>query len=159
MHQKPYRIFADILRHLVKHGVARHLIFHQGISLAVGLQPRALTKLIHIVNVSHPLSVDDFQQDHTLQFPDLFGIGELRFLRFVKFYRLALELLFQFVLAGLMQAAFRHRLQRYDRQKQRIQFIKIPVLHMIVVADRHIHAVLCDIGNHLVDYIPHALAV
>ncbi len=51
------------------------------------------------------------------------------------------------------------RLNRYCRQKQRIQLIEIPLIEICIVADADIHAILRNIRDHLIDHIPHTLSV
>ena len=66
MEQEPHCLLADILGHFVKHFIAAELIFHQRVSLSVGLQAHALAELVHIINVIHPLSVNHLKQNHAL---------------------------------------------------------------------------------------------
>ena len=53
------RILFNALCHIFKHLIGIHLIFYKRISLSIGLQADTLTQLIHIVDVVHPLSVDN----------------------------------------------------------------------------------------------------
>ena len=71
MVQKTDRILLNVLRHFVEHIISDHLIFNLRISLSVSLQADSLTQLVHVVDVIHPLLVDDTKQNHTLQLTNL----------------------------------------------------------------------------------------
>ena len=86
MEQKSHSLFPDVLGHLVEHLVTAHLVLYQRISLSVCLQAHALTQLLHVVDVIHPLTVNDLQQNHTLQLTDGFRFGELGFFCFVQLH-------------------------------------------------------------------------
>ena len=53
----------NVAGHFIEHVVAGHLVFHKGIVLAVGLQADALAELFHVVDVVHPLAVDDLEDN------------------------------------------------------------------------------------------------
>ena len=65
--------------HVIEHIKGTHLIFYLWITLSVSLQTDTLTKLFHIIDVIHPLPVNDFQKYYTLQFTNLFRFRELCF--------------------------------------------------------------------------------
>ena len=69
--QQTNRILLDTCAHCIEHLIRAHLVLDKRISLAVSLQSDTLTQLIHIVDVIHPLPVDDFQKNDTLQLTDL----------------------------------------------------------------------------------------
>ena len=81
-------LLGDGCSHCLKHLVSTHLVLNNRISLAVSLQADTLTQLIHIVDVAHPLVIDDFQKDYALQFTDLLCLLELSLFRLVKLDRL-----------------------------------------------------------------------
>ena len=159
MEQNPDGLFLDVLGHLVEHAVAAHLVLHQGIPLTVGLEADALAQLLHIVDMVHPLSVDDPQKDDALQLSDGLRIGELGLFALVELHGLLLQLLLEAVLLRLHQALLGNRLQRNRGDEQRVQLIEVPLVHFGVIVDADVHAVLRDIRDHLVDEIPHALAI
>ena len=77
MIQKAQGILLDGTDHLIEHVIGGHLILHLRIFLTIGLQSDTLAKLIHIVDMIHPFTVDDFQEDDTLQLAQLLRLGEL----------------------------------------------------------------------------------
>ena len=52
-------ILLDAGGHVIEHIKSCHLVFYKRISLAVCLKSDTLTQLIHIIDVIHPLAVDD----------------------------------------------------------------------------------------------------
>ena len=52
-------IGADGLVHGIDHVVAGHLVFIHGIALAICLKSDTLAQLIHVIDLFHPLSVND----------------------------------------------------------------------------------------------------
>ena len=73
------RYLPECCCHLIKHVITAHLVLYKRISLAICLQTDTLTKLIHIINMIHPLTVNDFQKNDTLQLTDLLRLRELCF--------------------------------------------------------------------------------
>ena len=109
--------------------------------------------------MGHPLVVNHLEQDDALQLPNRLRLRELRFLAFIQLHRFFLQLLLQAVLLRLVHPLLRNRRQRNDREQQGVEFCKVPLIHIRIFADHHIHRVVHDVRNHLIDYIPHALAV
>ena len=86
MIQQPDRILLNARRHLVKHIKTCHLVLDKRISLSVGLQSDTLTKLIHIIDVIHPLAVDHLQENDALKLTELLRLRELRLLRLIQLH-------------------------------------------------------------------------
>ena len=101
MEEQTDGILTDAFGHGVEHFVAAHLVFHQRISLAVGLQADALTQLFHIVDMGHPLVIDHFQKYHAFQLTDHFRLREFRFFILIQLDGFFLQLLLQAVFLGL----------------------------------------------------------
>ena len=94
MVQKADRFFLDIGSHGIEHIVGAHFVFDYRISLSICLQTDSLAQLFHIINMVHPLIVNDFQQNHPFQFTNLF-----RFRKFRLFQLITLNgFFFQFML-------------------------------------------------------------
>ena len=91
--EQSYCLLFDVLRHIIEHFISTQLVFNQRIFLTVCLQTGSLTKLIHVINVIHPLSVNYFQKNYTLDLTDCFRLRELRFFTLVKFHRFLFQLL------------------------------------------------------------------
>ena len=159
MEEQTDSFLLDILRHLVEHLVTAQLVLNQRILLSVCLQTGSLTKLLHIVDVIHPLAVDDLEQDHTLDLTDRLRLRELCLLALIQLHSLFLELLLETVLLRLQHAFRRHRLDRHGGKQERVQLVVIPLFKIGVVTDTDIHAVLRDIRDHLVDRVAHALSI
>ena len=107
----------------------------------------------------HPLSVNNFQQNHPLDLTDCLRIRELGLLRLVKLHGLFLQLLFQAILLGPGHPFPGHRLDGHGGQQQSIQLIVVPLISIPLISDTDIHCILGNIGDHLEDHVPHALAV
>ena len=84
-------LLGDGSRHGLEHLVSIHLILNNRISLAVSLQADALTQLVHIIDMAHPLVVDHLQKYHTLQLTNLLCILEFSLLRLIQLDGLFLQ--------------------------------------------------------------------
>ena len=97
MEQQTYRILTDTVGHGIKHLITAHLILNQRIPLGISLQADSLTQLIHIVNMGHPLVIDNLQQNNPFQFTDSLRFREFRFLAFIQLHSFFFQLLLQVV--------------------------------------------------------------
>jgi len=149
----------DVAGHLVEHVIAGHLVFDQGVVLAVGLEADALAELFHVVDVVHPLAVDDLEDDDALEFADGFGFGEFGFLGFVEGDRLLLELLLEAVAGAFADAAAVDDLEGDGGQKELVELGQVPVIAVDVVADAGVDGGVDEVCDHLEDAVAHALAV
>ena len=84
-------LLGDCCGHSLKHLVSAHLILDNRISLAVSLQADTLAQLVHIVDVAHPLVVNDLQEYYTLQLTDLLCLLELSLFCLLQLYSLFLQ--------------------------------------------------------------------
>ena len=80
MKQHTNCILANVLSHLIEHCITVHLVLYQRIALSVCLKSCALTELVHIIDVIHPLAVDNLEQNYALDLTDLLRIRKLGFL-------------------------------------------------------------------------------
>ena len=97
----------------IHHIVGDHLIFIDRISLAIRLKSDTLLELFHIVNLIHPLVIDDTKEDDTLNLTEGFCFRELSFLGIVEFLSLVVELLCKIrCLLNIRKGLVRNRLQR-----------------------------------------------
>ena len=85
MEQKTDGILLDGLEHFVKHVVSCHLVLNLRVSLAVCLQADTLAELIHIIDMIHPLLVDNLQKNDTLKLTNLLLLREFCFFLLVEF--------------------------------------------------------------------------
>ena len=160
MHQDPDGFFLDAGRHGREHLVAAQLILYQRISLGKGLQADTLAKLIHIVDMVHPLPVDDLQKEDALQLTQHLRIRELGFLQLIKLHRLFLEHMLQLIPVLLLSDALRRNgLQGNGPKQSLVQAHQIPVRLLLIVSNQAVHHVLHRIRNHLIDSVAHALAI
>ena len=120
MVQKTDRILLNVLRHFVEHIISDHLIFNLRIPLSVSLQADSLTQLIHIIDVIHPLLVDDTKQNHTLQLTNLLLCRELGFFFLVELHSCFFQLLLQLILAKSLHVVLGNFPDWNDRKKQLI---------------------------------------
>ena len=128
--QSPDRVFLYRGGHVVEHVIARHLVLNQRISLAISLQADALTQLLHVVDVIHPMPVDDLQQDHALYLTHLLGIWEhgLRFL--IKLHACLLYQLYEIVRLELLLLLLRQcdrLMERENRPHKGVELAHIPL--------------------------------
>ena len=160
MKQNSYRFFLDACRHGREHFIAAQLILYERISLRKRLQANTLTKLIHIVDMIHPLPVDDLQKEYALQLTEHLRIREFRLLHLVKLHCLFLQHMLQFILILLISnALLRHRFQRNRPEQGLIQSQQIPVCLVLIVPNQAVYYIFHCIGQHLVNRIAHTLAV
>ena len=85
MEQETDGILLDGLEHFVKHVVSCHLVLNLRVSLAVCLQADTLAELIHIIDMIHPLLVDNLQKNDTLKLTNLLLLREFCFFLLVEF--------------------------------------------------------------------------
>ena len=75
----PQRVFLDGTGHGIEHVIAFHLIHNLRILLPVCGKADALTQLVHIVNMVHPVTVHGTKQEYTLDLTHIHaGIRKLR---------------------------------------------------------------------------------
>ena len=79
MEQQADGFFLNVCRHLIKHFKSGHLVLNQRISLTICLKTDAFTENLHIINMIHPLTINGFQQNDTLQLTDHLFLRELCF--------------------------------------------------------------------------------
>ena len=118
MVQKADRILLNVLRHFVEHIIGDHLVFHLGISLPISLQADSLTQLIHVIDVIHPLLVNDTKQNHSLQLTNLLLRRELGFLLLIELHSRFFQLLLQLVLAESFHVVLRNFPDRNHRKQE-----------------------------------------
>ena len=66
MQHDHHNILGNRCDHFIKHLNTCITIFNDRILLCISLKRNTLSQLIHIVNMAHPLIVNDFQQEDTL---------------------------------------------------------------------------------------------
>ena len=85
MEQETDGILLDGLEHFVEHVVGCHFVLDLRVSLAVCLQADTLAELIHIIDMIHPLLVDNLQENDTLKLTNLLLLREFCFFFLVEF--------------------------------------------------------------------------
>ncbi len=158
MEQEFYGILLYRRGHRVEHIKACHFVLDNGIPVTERLKPYALTQLIHIVDMSHPLRVYDFKQYYALDLAHLLGFGEFRLLSLVKLDSLFLEVMDKLVFF-LILARVSDRLHRNDREKRIVKLRKVPLLRRKLVAYALVDYALNLLGKHIHNNSAHALAV
>ena len=119
MAEQTDRVVLDAGNHLLEHVVSFHLVLNQRISLAVSLETDALAKLLHVVDVVHPLRVDCAEQHDALHLARVLGSRELLLLLLVECKRLLLQFVEQFLLRHTdLVLGIHDRLERNDREQQ-----------------------------------------
>ena len=83
MHKESYCILCDSLCHLIEHIIAHHLVLNNRILLSICLKSDTLLKLIHIIDMIHPLSIYNLKKYYSLYLSDSFWLWEHSFLIFV----------------------------------------------------------------------------
>ncbi len=90
-------ILFDAVDHFLEHVKALELVFINRITLRKCLKTDALTKLIHVVDVVHPLCIDRPEQDDTFNLTELVLYGEFGFLLLIQTDSFFFEYLYKFV--------------------------------------------------------------
>ena len=122
MKQHADRILPDGCCHLIEHIETGKFVFDYRVFAAICLQRNTLSKLCHVIQMRHPLFVDDFQEYDTLDLTEMFRLRKLCFLRFVYLGSLFLDSLFELIqFSGLFLFLGQHnRFHRNNRDQQLI---------------------------------------
>ena len=78
----------NVLCHLLKHLISKELVLNNRILLCIRLKSDTLTKLIHIINMVHPLTVNNFKKNNTFYFTNtIIKDCCIFFTKFYSFFR------------------------------------------------------------------------
>ena len=95
-------VLTDCRRHIIKHLIGAHLVFHQRIAVSIGLETDTLAKLIHIVNMGHPFIVNNLKKNDALDLADLLCIREFCFLGLIELDRFLFQRMLLFILLHIL---------------------------------------------------------
>ena len=159
MIQHTYCIFLNRIDHTIEHLESTHLVFYNRISLSISYKTDTLTKNLHVIDMIHPLTVDRFQKNHSLQFTQLLCFRELGFFCFIKFHSFFFNQMLDLVFSLAFYFLCSKWLNRNNRDKCCIELVQIPVSRIYVIREAHIYGAVYDVCDHLVDGITHVLAI
>ena len=149
----------DLMDHLLEHIVALDLVFHQRIALAVSAEVDALPQHIHVVEMFHPLVVDDAQHDDLFQLAHDAG-GELRFARLVVIVGNLFQRLPQLVAAhGLQLFLLQRAFRRVNPFRVLDQAVQRPFLRIELFVGVLVHLGLDDFLDHIHDALAKLFAL
>ena len=145
--------------HTVKHIKCGHLVLNNRISLSISSQTNTLAENLHVINVIHPLAVNALQKDNALKLTQLLWLREFGLLRLVKLHSLLLDQMLHLILFLALNLLGSKRLDWDDLTKYTVEFIQIPLFRIYIIREAHIHSIIYNICDHLVDGITHVLAI
>ena len=156
----PQRVFLDGTGHGIEHVIAFHLIHNLRILLPVCGKADALTQLVHIVNMVHPVTVHGTKQEYTLDLTHIHaGIRKLRLFLLIQRKRIRGQLLLQRGRIQLAHILLCDRGDGDDGADVIIQFPEVPSVGIILTRGSHVHIGADRVADHAHNGFAHVLSI
>ena len=144
--------------HLLEHVERLDLVLSERIALTVGAQVDALAQHVHVVEMLHPLAVDDAQHDDLLELAHVL-LAEEQLALVVALERDALERLLEAVAAHLRELLLlEFALRRVDLLGVLDEAVERPFLRVELLVRVLIHLRLDNVVDHREDVVLEVLA-